>query len=387
MTLVTVNNISVGWVTSTSPFYSSHLPDWKHHDVLLNELSSEGVSIISPLPPIGTPAMVSRMMSGDKRVLYHTLRTVDLKFLTMPDLQEVSDTLVSLVLDGVSEFQEVVVGTTVYDKEMQEKYMHDLIEIMLSKKKNVVLIDNDCVGSRTFLEGNILESYIKEFVGDPHLYVLSPYFQTIPGLSPDNFYHMYFEVDKDSLRPINPLSKREYLLRYVGNNYFKSRTHVPIFDKLSRLWWRSPNKVLVNGSAWSLDDQCNSPRVIYKPRISLSHDTMYNVYGNSVLGLSGVSEKQDTSLYHLRWKEMLIAGTFIIAEDSPYLKDALPPQPYTTSTLRDADVQEVSDWLDTLTSNDSTYEKAVQSQRDRLIEFFSLERVLPIWKKILSIGS
>lgn len=380
----------LGWLTSCSPLYVSKLPDWKHHDALLKYLVRYyDVEIHVPVPQAGDPKMMSKVYAGETTPLYHTLRDLGIKFYSeLEPVDVVAERLDGLVIDGAAVFQEVTILSTgkVITPEEQYIYIDNLIERLLSQLKPVILVDNDKVCTRPFneKEDNVLRKYYMKYkeyyktryTESLYFYVFSPYDQKLT-LRPGNFYHVPFEVDPESLRPITPIEDREYLLQYVGNNYYKSETHVPVFDILSKV-----GKVRVCGKYWSDEDKKNSPLVEYGPAVSLSQDNMMRIYGSSILGLSGASEMHDESLYHLRWKEMLIAGVYILNEDSCYLQDKLPPQPYNFRTIRDANLKDLKSFIEDLKVG---YESKVELQRSKAMEFFSVHTWLPVWLEALGI--
>lgn len=373
----------LGWLTSCSPLYVSKLPDWKHHDALLKYLVRDyNVEIHVPVPQAGAPEMMDKVYKGNTTPLYHTLRDLDIQFYPeMKPVWEVASVLDGLVLDGLALFQEIEVLCTgeKISPETQYQYVDLLIENLLSCDKPVILVDNDKVCTRPFneKEDNVLRKYYLTYKGYDKFYVFSPYDQELDLRRPEFFKHVPFEVDPESLRSITPVEERDHILRYVGNNYYKSETHVPVFDILSKV-----GEVRVNGKYWTEEDQKNSPNVHYGPAVSLSQDNMMSIYGKSLLGLSGASAMHDESLYHLRWKEMLIAGVYIINEDSTYLQDKLPAQPYNFKTLRDADLHELENFIKVLKEE---YEYLVEKQREHAMEFFSVHKWIPLWVEILEI--
>ncbi len=379
---------NLGWMTSCSPLYVSKLPDWKHHDALLTVLRNKypNLNIIVPIPQAGAPSMMKRLYNKDTSVLYHTLRDLNIEFRSnLAPVESMADHLDGLVLDGLAVFQEVIVPTGGIDRvctaDQQYRYLYELVKAMLSLGKPVILVDNDKVCTRPFNpeEDNVLRRLFCTFVTAKSLYVFSPYQQSLVklGLPESNFRHVPFEVHPDTLMDINPAEDRPYLLRYVGNNYYKSETHVPVFEKLSRI-----GRVKVNGKYWTKEDRQKSFRVEYGPAITLSHDNLHRVYGSSLIGLSGASSAHDPSLYHLRWKEMLISGVYILNEHSEYLKPLLPEQPYDFETIRDADDRELQQYIDSLRIN---YVDLVQEQREQAMKFFSVYRWVPVWEEVLRI--
>lgn len=379
-----IKEFNLGWLTSCSPLYSSKLPDWKHHDALLRKLVSEGnIKIHVPVPQAGATSQMHKLLyEKDDRQLYHTLRGLGMIWYEdLNPVDEVSNTLDALVLDGVAVFQEVELKDKVLTSEDQYNYIDSLICSMLSKKKKVFLIDNDNVCARVFLEedDNSLRKFFLKYKDSEYLYVLSPYDQSETlGIPKERTRHIPFEVDRTTLKPIIlDGNSREYLLRYVGNNYYKSETHVPVFEKLGHL-----GKVHVNGKFWSKEIQESSPHVTYGPSISLSHDNLLNVYGDSILGASGFSKMHDKSLYILRWKEFLIGGTYIILDESPYLSPLLPPQDYTFEKIRESSIEELRDYIAYVKGN---YLQLVESQREVALEFFSVDRWYKVWCDLLGI--
>lgn len=377
-----MSRYKLGWLTSCSPLYVSKLPDWKHHDALLKYLVRDhDVEIHVPVPQAGASEMMDKVYKGNTTPLYHTLRDLNIKFYSelIPTMYVAHD-LDGLVLDGLALFQEIEVLCTgqKLTPEIQYRYVDLLIGDMLSLSKPVVIVDNDKVCTRPFneKEDNVLRKYYHKYKDYTTFYVFSPYEQKL-DISPSRFKHVPFEVDPESLRPITPVEERDHILRYVGNNYYKSETHVPVFDVLSKV-----GDVRVNGKYWTEEDQKNSPNVHYGPAVSLSQDNMMSIYGKSLLGLSGASAMHDESLYHLRWKEMLIAGVYIINEDSKYLQDKLPTQPYNFKTLRDADLHELENFIKVLKDE---YEYLVEKQREHAMEFFSVHNWIPLWVEILGI--
>lgn len=376
----------LGWVTSCSPLYASKLPDWKHHDALLTYLKrtkGNSLEIVCPIPQAGSIEMMDRVYDGDNTPLYHTLRGLGINFYNkLVEPKVLSDILDGLVCDGLALFQEVKpLGHTITPLE-QYNNLHATISYMLAQKKPVIIVDNDKVCTRPFNpeEDNVLIKLYNSFKKFDTFYVFSPYDQVHTVFNPNNFKHVPFEVDPESLQPITPLKDRQYLLRYIGNNYYKSETHVPIFNRLSEF-----GPVYVSGKYWTEEDKKNSPKVKYGPAVSFSQDNMHSCYGNSVLGLSGASKMHDESLYHLRWKEMIIGGTYILREnDSKYMKEVMGESfNYPNLTVPYIAIQDEWSLKNFIIYIHQFYDTQIVFQREELMKFFNVERWAPVWEEVL----
>lgn len=365
----------LGWLTSSSPLYVSKLPDWKHRDAILPLLMNKGVEIHVPIPQVGSPEMMDRLYKGDTKVLYHTLR--DLGIHWYPEIRK-DLKLDGIFLDGVSYFQDIVLGEGILSAEEQELALWNILDDMVYRDKPIVISDNDMVCTRDFIDGqtHMLTKVYNYYKGYKKFHILSPMMQELPGNV--SYHHIPFEIDPDTINPtIVPAVNRRFLAKYVGNNYFKTDTHIPVFNKLSKL-----GRVSVNGSRWTKEDKQLAPYVEWGPAVTLSHDNIHKTYCDSILGLSGYGAKQPRSLYHLRWKEFLIGGIYIVTEDTPTLAHLLPEDTLSFDYIRETPSKQLTPLLNNIVAH---YVELVEAQREQAIDFFRADKWLHVYTKVFEI--
>lgn len=366
------------FMSTCSPLYCSKLPDWHLRDCILDKLIKDhDVKVHVPIPQAGDTKMMERVYSGDTKPLYHTLRDLDIKF--YPEIVEGIE-FDGAMLEGLAIFQDIDAFGKHFTAKEQEDALFRMLDKLVSSDKPIVLLDNDYVCTRPFNgDEHFLEKVYHKYKNYNKLCVIAPMTEYLePNVK---FRHLPFPVDVNSIRvEINSYDSREYLCRYIGNNYNKSETHIPVFNNLSRY-----GKVFVNGYRWSQEDKKNAPDVKFSIAVSLSHNNIYNVFGNSVLGISGYSSYQRDyykDLYHYRWKEFLIAGTYIVTENCKELIEMMPEGTLIFDQIATMDLSNLKDRLNYIKDN---YINLVKEQRECCIEWCRVENILPHYLELLEI--
>lgn len=365
-------------VSTCSPLYSSKLPDFKIRDSIYKLLVQDhDVVIHVPIPCAGDTKWMERVYKGETNPLYHTLRPLNIKF--YPTIKD-DIKYDGIMLEGLAFFQEVEAFGNVYTPDEQEEGLYRILDDLVSRNKPIVLLDNDYVCTNPFNgDHHVLERVYQKYKHYNKLSVIAPMTEYLePNV---NFKHLPFPLDVDSVRKdIVPVEDREYLCRYIGNNYGKTNTHIPVFNKLSDF-----GKVYVNGYRWSQEDKALAPNVKWRSAISMSHDNIYNAFSNSVLGISGYSEYQRDiykDLYHLRWKEFLIAGIYIVTENCKELIDMMPDGTLVFDQIATMDPKELQERLSYIKSN---YINLVNEQRECAIEWCRSDKIIKDYLEVLEI--
>jgi hypothetical protein len=364
----------LGYYTTCSPFFGSRIAFWRHHDATFAKLCKEHdleIHVIMPVP--GGQTYIDRLyLQGDKNVLYPTLRDMNITFHMGED--NLGDTLDAIYLDDIHTYQDVRIGDTTYTIPGERFFMSYILDKMVQRNKPIIFSDTD--GFCT----EILEDTKAEMMDLYDLYhtysnfkITSPFVNE--KLESSKFYEIPFEVDPKNFQKVVPISKRTHLLRYVGNEYYRHH-FVPIFDKLSEL-----GKVAVNGSGWNKYKE-EAPNVEWGPRMSMTPDGVNQVYGDSILGLTGRSsynEEKNQEIYLYRWKEYLTAGTLIIPENIEAYTSKLPEGNLTTDDLLS---RTFTEFWDTFLHGDEAYEKLINDQREKALQFFGVDKWVPVFMKM-----
>lgn len=368
----------LGFVSTCSPLYVSKLPDFKIHDSILKLLCEEhNVEIHVPLPCTGDEKMMSRVYSGDTKPLYHTLRTLPITF--YPEITLNLD-LDGIFLENLGYFFDVEVNGKLITKEEMEEGLYRILDSMVERHKPILLLDNDYACTANLEENPYVLHYVYErYKTYDKLCVIAPMTQNL--LPNVKFKHLPFPLDVTTIRnDINPVDHREFLMHYVGNNFNKTETHVPVFQKLAPL-----GNIAISGYRWSKEDKEKVPTARWRSAISLSHDNIYQVFGNSILGISGYSTFQRDyykDLYHLRWKEFLIAGIYIVTENNPELINLMPEGNLVFDEIPNMDSKILEEKIDFIKNH---YNFLVRQQRDACVDFFDSRRLLPHYLELLEI--
>lgn len=368
----------LGFFSTCSPLYVSKLPDWKIHDSILKLLCEEhNVEIHVPIPCTGSEKMMDRVYRGDKTPLYHTLRPLPITF--YPEINEGID-LDGAFLENMGYFFDVEANGKLITKDEQEEAFYRILDKLVERDKPILILDNDYACTANLEEEPYVLYHVYQRYKDYNkLCVIAPMTETLqPNVK---FRHLPFPLDVTTIRQdINPVENREYLVHYIGNNFNKTETHIPVFQKLSKF-----GSVAVSGYRWSKEDKDMVPEAKWRSAISLSHDNIYNVFGNSVLGISGYSTFQRDlykDLYHLRWKEFLIAGIYIVTENYKTLIDLMPEGTLIFDQIPNIPDNEMREKLDYIKAN---YIKLVNEQRDACVDFFDSRKLLPHYLELLEI--
>lgn len=363
----------VGYYTTCSPFYGSKLAMWRHHDATFKRLcDEENVEFHVLLPVVGGQSHVDKLYQGNKGVLYPTLR--DMNFTFHADMDDNIE-LDALYLDDIHTYFKITIGERTYLPEEQDAYLRRLIERMIAENKPIIFSDTDGFCTE-ILEDNKAEmmDLFNDYKGYHKLKVTSPFDNPIH----DNFYLIPFEVDPATFQEIKPLSEREFLLRYVGNEYYREH-FLPIFDKLSKV-----GNVRVNGAGWGkYHSQC--PDVDWSVKITMTPDGVNKVYGDSAVGLTGRSSynaKKGQEIYLYRWKEYLAAGTLIIPENLPSYTSKLPDGSLTVDDILTWSDNKLASYFD---MSDEDYKDLVEKQREKAVEFFGVDKWVPVFKEMFEI--
>lgn len=374
-----MSKYSLGFFSTCSPLYCSKLPDFKIHDSILKLLCEDyNVEIHVPMPCTGNERMMERVYKGDRTPLYHTLRGLPITF--YPEIKEDLD-LDGAFLENMGYFFDVEVNGKLITKTEQEEAFYRILDKLVERNKPILMLDNDYACTANLeKEPYVLYHVYQRYKDYDKLCVIAPMTQ---HLQPNvKFKHLPFPLDITTIRSdINPVENRQYLMHYVGNNFNKTETHVPVFQKLSKF-----GSVAVSGYRWSKEDKEMVPNARWRSAISLSHDNIYSVFGNSILGISGYSTFQRDmykDLYHLRWKEFLIAGIYIVTENNPELISLMPEGTLVFDQIPSTDDLVLKDKLDYIVGN---YTRIVNEQRDACVDFFDSRRLLPHYLEMLEIG-
>lgn len=366
------------FMSTCSPLYVSKLPDWHLRDCILDKLVKEhNVKVHVPIPQAGDTKMMERVYNGDVRPLYHTLRDLDIQFYSY--INEGID-FDGAMLEGLAFFQDIDAFGRHFTAKEQEDAMYRMLDTLVERGKPILLLDNDYVCTQPFNnDEHFLEKVYHKYKGYDNLSVIAPMTEYLePNVK---FRHLPFPIDVDTIRKdVKPYDDREYLCRYIGNNYNKSDTHVPVFNRLSGY-----GKVLVNGYRWTQEDKDKAPNVVFKSAVSMSQDNTYNALGNSVLGISGYSSYQRDfykDLYHYRWKEFLIAGTYIVTENCKELIDMMPKGNLIFDEIATMSSDDLKNKLSYIKDN---YLKLVDEQRECCIDWCRVENILPHYLELLEI--
>lgn len=366
------------FLSTCSPLYSSKLPDFKIRDSIFKLLVRDhGVKIHVPIPCAGDSKWMEKVYNGDTKPLFHTLRTLDIKF--YPEIRTDLD-FDGAMLEGLAFFQDIEAFGKKYTPQEQEDALYIILDKLVSENKPIVLMDNDFVCTNPFNgDHHVLERVYHRYKHYNKLAVIAPMTEYLePNVK---FKHLPFPLDVDTIREdIIPVENRQYICRYIGNNYGKSNTHIPVFNALSK-----HGDVLVTGYKWTQEDKAAAPNVVFKSAVSMSHDNIYSSFGNSILGISGYSEYQRDSykdLYHLRWKEFLIAGIYIVTENCKELIDMMPDGTLVFDQIANMPYDELKDKLDYIKAN---YIKLVKEQRECCVDWCRSDKLIYDYLEVLEI--
>lgn len=361
----------LGYYNTCSPFRGSRIAFWRHHDAVFSKLcKDDDLEIHVILPVVGGSQYVEKLYrKGDKGVLYPTLRDMTIIFHEVPNIDLELD---ALYLDDIHTYQEVKIADTTCTVDGQRRFMTELIEKMISRNKPIVFSDTDgfCTEILEDTKAEMMDLF-NTYKGYEKFKLTSPFHNPVHK----NFYLIPFEVDPAKFQTVQPLSERNYMLRYVGNEYYREH-FVPLFDKLSGV-----GRVMVNGAGWNkYKDQALG--VEWKPKISMTPDGVNTVYGDSALGLTGRSSfnaKKGQEIYLYRWKEYLQAGTLIVPENLPSYTSKLPVGTLTADDILQLPIEDLSRILD---MSDEEYKSAVTNQRAKALEFFGVDRWVPVFREM-----
>lgn len=363
----------VGYYATVSPFYSSKMALWRLHDASFQRLCDEyDVEWHVVMPVVGGQTFCDRLYNGDRSVLYPTIQSWKIVF--HEDLDDNIE-LDALYLDDLHTYFKTQVKGKEFTVQQQKDYICRLIERMIRERKPIIFSDTDGFTTEVLNDtpAHMLELF-QRYKDYDKLKVTSPFHNPVHK----NFYLIPFEVDPDKLQPIRPKSQREFLLRYVGIQYY--RTHfIPLFDKLSKV-----GRVRVNGSGWNPYKHL-APDVEWQVKIMMTPEGVNQVYGDSVVALTGRSTfnaERGQEIYLYRWKEYLTAGTLIIPENLPSYTSKLPEGSITFDDVLSWDVQQLKDYFD---MSDEEYERIVTAQREKALEFFGVDNWVPVFREMLEI--
>ncbi len=260
-----------------------------------------------------------------------------------------------------------------FDKNTMVAHIRHLIEDMILASKPVILSDTDgfCIAD---LEGQraVIRDIYEEF--STEVDVITPF---VKGMPP-HWHFIPFEVDPDTInRNLTPLPHRPYILRYVGNEYYRSSI-LPLLDKLSNY-----GRVQVAGAGWK-KHQAAHPNIEWSPKLPMTPSSVISTYSQSKFGYVGISDYNrghDQVLYLYRWKEYLTAGTFIITESLPEFTSLMP------FSVSQDDIMQNPDMVIHLTTSPDIegYVQSVNTQREALLQFFGVDTWLPIFEGLIGL--
>lgn len=372
----------IGYYTTASPLYGAKLAFWRHHDAIFNELCQESeVELHVILPVYGGSKFMSRLYAGDRSVLYPTLRTMNLVFHqgSREELRDVWNSLDALYLDDVHTFSDIEYeGVLPYRAGDLESMMEEVLEISMHRRIPILLSDTDgfCTDVLEDAPAFMLKIYEK-LLKYNNWKLISPFLN--PKVAPQDIEVVPFEVDPSLLNhDLKSLHERSYFCRMVKNFYY-NEYYLPILDKMTTI-----GHVLVNGSGWN-PYKSQYPSIDFKVGIPMTPESVTSIYNDSVVSMVGRNQKHiewGTEIYLYRWKEYLTAGTLIVPEDLKTYTDLLPDGTLTTDDYL-YDIDRVVSTFTEMT--DTKYLDLIESQRSKALEFFSVDRWVPVFKKYLGV--
>ena len=223
------------YVTFWSPWKSSGVKVWQHHDAVLKYLCKDyNAEIMVGIPPKG-PSYLAEVIAGKKSRLMSSVASLPITFFDDTYKGDFDALLLEInELYSVPGFEE---GSIKYSAD----YLATEIERMIIHAKDtgipiiwydpdLYLLEGSNGGVKTRDGGDVYSSFGKEMYDKYFHITKSTIMSSMKNHPVDTCVFVPFNVDPESLPTadhIKPKSEREFITRYVGNEFsFTFRIHI-----------------------------------------------------------------------------------------------------------------------------------------------------------------
>ena len=272
-------------------------------------------------------------------------------------------------INGCETFNEVLTPKGIkYSNEDMFNYIIEICNECKDNNKPIILYDPDDFIHQNFLQNQSISRIIYDnYKNYNKFYLMGPFYKGIESECKNDYVFVPFGLDPDIVSSeIKPKSERNYIVKYVGNNYFREN-FVPYFIEASKY-----GKVKVNGHHWTKIARDNSKfeNLEFGRAFPLTVDNTVDYLSDSIIGLYGTFKKESYNVnrerghFCLRIREFYQAGLFIIPEDLDYLKETVSIDNITTSNISSFNFN----------MSDTEYRILVKRQREKLLKTFDITK-------------
>lgn len=371
----------LGYITFGTPWKSSAMKIWLHHDAVFGQLvKNHDVKVVNLAPPRGEQHF-RKVLDGRDRVLMNSI--LELKVDWREHLDQTSDTLDGLFLELGHKFGDLEMINSsgesyILQGSLINDYILKLVESMMKANKPIVLFDADTFAVSSTLQDKrfeFLTPLVYEMVKDyEHFTLMSPMKK-----HPSGGEFVPFNFDSTRAKKFVDKSSRQWFSTYVGNNYFRSQ-FADIFLNASHV-----GKVRVVGAGWvETAKKYESEQLHFLGKYAVTEDKAYEMFSNSVIGLYGNPYNlKEVQHFTLRHREYFCASTFIIPENVDYMVDAFCIDSFKVTT---DDVKSDNDLMrEIISMSDNSYHEIVNTQMSQVANQFECRIFVPTYLKALRI--
>lgn len=361
------------FIATGSPWKNSLLKCWQHQDAVLKAFCDKHDTVIHIGIPIRGATYFEKLLEGkDSRVMTGWKR---LPYRVYDHLYDGEYDGVVLELAAFFSDIELPGGQVVDASEVNLYVANKCIEAM-DADKPILMFDPDGYSIRglSLKDKDNQLKHIFNMCKNYHKFTLVTPFEFGLGHEGVHEEFMPYNFDVDTLpTEIVPMSQRQFITRYVGNNFHRDN-FVPYFKELAKY-----GTVEVYGKNWG-SYEADNPEVIWGTKFAFTEERAYPFLSQALIGLYGtVPVLAEKGHYTLRVREYAQAGVFIIPEcDYMYSHMMTPIYPVSISDIFDSDEMHSIMSLD-----NEQYETLVLDQQEVLCEFFDARKYVHIYEESL----
>ena len=339
------------------------LKTFEHNDVLFKDIAKKKDITVHIGLPMNGDTYLSKLLNGNDKMVTDTWKKIPYKIYDGFYKGEVDSVFINAFetySDTRTPSGEIITSDDVIN------YICSTCDYCVANNKPIVLYDPDNFINLNIKTKNNSESIPKliynKYKDYNRFYLSGPFMYGVYNDCVNDYTFIPFGLDKDDKQEINPFSEREYVTRYVGNNYFRDH-FIPYFEKCSNY-----GKTTVNGYNWGNASKNNKfPNLEFGKSFPLSGNKVKEFFRNVKIGLYGTTKEfRNDGHFTLRIREYYQAGIFVVPESIDYMIDAICLDDYKITC------DNIEDFNFNMT--DEEYKILVERQREKLSELFDISQ-------------